>query len=162
MRILTSLLKASVVAAAVFALAWIRVSQLGSSLKAAVGIFIGYGILIVILSVIIGFPLAYVIERCRMMQAWWCTAVGTATGALLGGGFTYRPSGSPVEIENPFALTFSPWNRDAPGFTDYFPYSRGDLVGSLAFGALVGAVLGLAFWYFYSRGTRPVIPRSDP
>jgi fructose-specific phosphotransferase system IIC component len=50
-------------------------------------------------------------------------------------------------------VTFSPWNRDVPGFIDGIPSSHADFAGSLAFGAIVGGVLGLAFWYFYKKKT---------
>jgi hypothetical protein len=152
----TSMLKAAVAAAAVFALAWIRMPHLASSLTSAVRIFFGYGVLIVILSLMIGVPLAYVIERCRIGRWWSYMSIAALIGAVLAGTPAYRgASDDPVTVANPFALSFSPWNRDAPGFTGNIPISQADFVGSVAFGAGVGAVLGLAFWYFYLRGTRP-------
>jgi hypothetical protein len=162
MRMVTSLLKASVVAAAVFALAWIRIPRLPSGLGSIVRILIDYGILIIIFSFVIGFPLARILEKYRLIRWWSSTGVSATVGALLGGIFTYRSSLGPDKVENPFALTFSPWNRNAPGFTDNIPYSQADFVGSVAFGAIVGAVLGIAFWYFYSRGTRPTNGPAQP
>jgi hypothetical protein len=154
MRLSVSLLKASAVAAAVFAAAWIRVPHLASSLGIVVRIFIGYGILIAIFSLIIGLPLARLAERFRLLVWWSSTLLGATVGALLGGMFTYRPPLGPNEVENPFALTFSPSNRSSPGFTDNIPYSQADFVGSVALGAIVGGVLGISFWFFYSRSLR--------
>ena len=64
-------------------------------------------------------------------------------------------SGTIDGIPNPRSLSFSPWNRRFPGIIDNVPLSQADFVGSVAFGAIVGAALGLAFWYFYSRDSRP-------
>jgi hypothetical protein len=150
MQIGAPLLKASMVAALVFALAWVRVPVLSSNLTMLMRIFIGYGLLIVILSLAIGYPLVRVAERYRMTRWWFFTAVASATGALLAAIFTAFPS---KEIDNPFGFSFSPWNRDAPGFVGTWF----DVVGSVTFGAAVGATLGIAFWYFYSRGTRPKV-----
>jgi hypothetical protein len=152
MRIVAPLLKASMVAALVFTLAWVRAPALATTFSALTRIFIGYGLLIVILSLAIGFPLARVAERYRMISWWFSAAVASATGALLAAIFTEFPS---KEIDNPFGFSFSPWTRDAPGFvgTD-IKVSWADVVGSVTFGAAVGATLGIAFWYFYSRGTR--------
>jgi hypothetical protein len=150
MRMVTSLLKASVVAAAVFAVAWIRIPHLASGLGSIVRIFIGYGILIVILSLVIGFPLARLAEKFRLIRWWSSTTVAAVTGASLPAIFTQ------YESDNPFAVTFSPWTRNSPGFADNIPLSPIDFVGSVVFGAIVGAVLGLAFWYFYSRASRPL------
>ncbi len=164
MRILAPLLKASIVAALVFAVAWLRIPRFTSSLERVFGIFVVYGLLIAIVSLAIGFPVASILVRYRMVRRWSSTTVGAAVGALLAGTFTYRPSRSPAifpstsdtsqmnEVENPFALTFSPWNRDVPGFTEGAPFSQADFVGSVVFGAIVGGVLGFAFWYFYSHG----------
>jgi hypothetical protein len=155
MRIFTSLLKASLVAAAVFALAWIRMPGLASSLKTAIRIYIGYGVMIAIVSLLIGSPLALIADKYRLIRWWLSIAVGAATGALIGAMFIPRHSDDPVKVDNPFALSFSPWNRDAPGFINNTPLSQGDIVGTVVFGAIVGGTLGIAFWYFYSRGTRP-------
>jgi hypothetical protein len=149
MHIGGSLLKASVVAAAVFAVAWIRIPRLPSGLGSIVRIFIGYGVLIAIVSLVIGFPLARIAERYRLIRCWSSTLVGAIVGALLGAICTYRPPLGTDEVENPFAFTFSPWNRSAPGFVDNIPFSHADFVGSAVFGAIVGAVLGRAFCYFY-------------
>jgi hypothetical protein len=113
-------------------------------------------VLIVILSLTLGFLLASIAAKSGMVRWWSSTAVAAAVGALLGGFFTYRPapSNNRGEVANPFALTFSPWNRRAPGFTDDTSFSQVDFLGSVVFGAIVGGVLGIAFWYFYSRATR--------
>ncbi len=154
MKILTSLLKASMVAAAVFAIAWIRLSHFASSLGLAARLFVGYGILITIVSLVIGSPLTLVLKKFELIRRWVCAALGAITGALLGGTFTYRPDAdAPVEVQNPFALTFSPWNNDAPGFASPTHYHT-DFAGSVVLGACVGAALGFAFWYFYSRGQK--------
>jgi membrane associated rhomboid family serine protease len=150
MRIAISLLKGCMVAAVVFAVAWIRIPRLPSGLGSVVRIFIGYGILITIVSFVIGFPLARIAEKYRLIR-WWSSLGGAAViGVLLAAIFT------PYESDNPFAVTFSPWTRSNPGFADNVPLSPADFVGSVAFGAIVGAVLGIAFWYFYSRASRPV------
>jgi hypothetical protein len=154
MRIGIALLRASVIAAAVFALAWIRIPMQPSRLGSVVSIFIGYGIFITIFAFLIGFPLTLLLEKYRLIRWWSSTAVSATVGALLAGIVTYRPTLGPDEIENPMALTFSPWNRKSPGFIDNIPLSQTDFVGSVAFGAIVGAALGLAFWYFYSRASR--------
>ena len=154
MRIAASLLKASVVAAFVFAIAWIRIPVIASNLETVFRAFIGYGALIVILSLTIGFLLASIAAKSGMVRWWSSTAVAAAVGALLGGFFTYRPAPSNQgEVANPFALTFSPW-RKAPGFTDDTFFSQVDFLGSVVFGAIVGGVFGLAFWYFYSRNAQ--------
>ena len=152
MRTLIALLKASIVAALVFALAWIRLPLSAARLGSLLRIFIGYGLLIVILSLVIGFPLVRMLEKYRMGRWWSYTAIATTTGTLLAAAFTSHPVAG---IQNPFALTFSPWTRNSPGFTDSIPISSIDYVGSIAFGAIVGGALGLAFWYFHLRGTRP-------
>jgi hypothetical protein len=67
MRILGPLIKASVVAATVFAVAWIRIPRIAFSLETVIRLFVGFGILIIILSLVIGFPIAYVMEKYRMI-----------------------------------------------------------------------------------------------
>lgn len=57
-------------------------------------------------------------------------------------------------VDNPFALAFSPWTRDSPGFTAGDPIRWIDFVGSVAFGAVDGGALGISFWHFYSRAER--------
>jgi hypothetical protein len=152
MRMLTSLLKASAVAALVFALAWIRQPLAASTLVSTVRLFIGFGFVFAIMSLLIGLPFVLIIERCRV-GAWWSyTIVAAVTGALLAFGFGHRSTG---EVTNPHGgAVFSPWTRDSPGI-DSFPLSSNEYLGSIAFCALVGGTLGFAFWYFYSRGPRP-------
>jgi hypothetical protein len=152
MPMFTSFLKASAVAAFAFALAWIRQPLAASALGSTVGLFLGFGCLFVILSLLIGLPLALIIERCRIGRWWSYTLVAAATGALLAAGFGHRPIG---EVQNPHGgLVFSPWTRDRPGI-DSFPLSSTEYMASITFCAVVGSILGLSFWYFYSRGPRP-------
>ena len=62
LRILTSLLMASAVAAGVFALAWIRPPLSASTLISTVRLLVGFGFVFAILSLLIGLPLALFIE----------------------------------------------------------------------------------------------------
>lgn len=151
-RKVTSLLKASAVAALLFALAWIRQPIAASTLVSTVRLFIGFGCVFAILSLLIGLPFVVIIERCRI-GAWWSyTIVAAITGALLAFSFGHRPTG---DVTNPHGgAVFSPWTRDSPSI-DAFPVSSNEYLGSIAFCAIVGGALGLAFWYFYSRGSRP-------
>jgi hypothetical protein len=152
MRTLTALLKASGVAALVFALAWIRRPFSTSTLSSTVGLFIGFGFLFAMLSVVIGLPLVLFMEKCRIGRWWSYMLVAGATGALFAFGFGHH---HPGPMENPHGgLVFSPWTRDRPGI-DSFPASSSEYIGSIAFCAIVGSTLGLAFWYFYSRSLRP-------
>ena len=77
-------------------------------------------------------------------------AIGASIAALL-----VHISDDPVESSNPFSLVFSPWTRDEPGFVGLVPVTLADWFGSVAFGALVGGTLGLAYWYLRSRSARP-------
>jgi hypothetical protein len=150
-RIVTSLLEASAVAALVFALAWIRPPLALSTLVSTVRLFIVFGCVFAILSLLIGLPFVLIIQRCRIGAGWSYTIVAAATGALLAFGFGHRPTG---EVGNPHGgAVFSPWTRDSPGIDD-FPVSSNEYLGSIAFLAIVGGALGFAFWYFYSRGPR--------
>ncbi len=149
MRIVGSLLKSSVVAALVFAFAWVRLSSLGSSFSTALNAFFGFGVLIVMFALAVGFPLVLLVERRRLGGKRSYTAAAATVGALFGALFI------PDKTGNPFAVTFSPWTRDHPGFVGSIPVSWADYWGSITFLALVGASLGFAFWCFYSRGSRP-------
>jgi hypothetical protein len=60
--LLKSMLKASLVASAVFAIAWLRMPPTTMVLR----YFILYGILIAILSMIVGSPIVALIERLRI------------------------------------------------------------------------------------------------
>jgi len=152
MRTFTSLLKASGIAALVFALAWIRWPFTASTLSSTVRLFIGFGFLLAILSFVLGLPFILIMEKCRIGNWWSYTLVAGATGALLALGFGHH---NPGPVANPHGgFVFSPWTRDRPGI-DSFPVSSSEYIGSIAFCAIVGSVLGLAFWYFYSRSLRP-------
>jgi hypothetical protein len=90
MRMFTSLVKASAVAALVFALAWIRQPLPASTLVSTVRLFIGFGCVFAILSLLIGLPFVLIIEKCRI-GAWWSnTIVAAVTGALLALSFGHR------------------------------------------------------------------------
>ena len=121
---LKSMLKASLVSSAVFAVAWFRMPPSTMVLR----YFIFYGILIAILSVIVGLPIAALMERLRIGRWWSYLTFAASTGALLGAlsshptlGSCARPVGNGEQetcIENPFAITFSPWTRSQPGFAE--------------------------------------------
>jgi len=80
MRVLVPLLKASVIAALVFAISWIRFPRFALSLQIVGGVFIGFGIPIVIMGLMIGFPLAVVMSKSRILRWWSATSVGAALG----------------------------------------------------------------------------------
>jgi hypothetical protein len=161
--LIKALLKSSLLASLVFALAWVR-WPLSRSPVNLVGIFLGFGILITIFSTIIGIPLARLIERLKIGRWWSYLAFAAATGVLLGAilsshptlGSCARPVAGSGEqetcIENPMAITFSPWTRSQPGFAgENPPIQWSDYIGTIAFGAVIGGVLGISFWFFYSR-----------
>jgi hypothetical protein len=154
--LLKSMFKASLVASAVFAIAWFRVPPSTIVIR----YFIFYGILIVILSMLIGLPIAALIERLRIGRWWSYVALAAATGALLGalsshpmlGGCPRAIKGSSEQetcIENPFSLTFSPWTRSQPGFAENPSIQWSDYIGTIVFRTVVGGVLGISFWFFY-------------
>jgi hypothetical protein len=140
------------VAALLFAGAWLRSPVSLSGLEALFRIFIGYGIILALLSLIVGLPLVNLFERYKLGHCWTYIAVATATGALVAAAVTSHPTGG---IDNPFGLVFSPWTRDSPGFISRIPIRTVDYVGSIIFCAIVGGALGASFWRFYSRGARP-------
>jgi len=104
----------------------------------------------------IGFPLALVTSKRRMLRCWLITAVGAVVGASLGVLFSYGAwrGTRPGELENPFMFTFSPLHWRAPGFTDGIAYTDADLIVSVLLAAAVGAALGLSFWFFHSHNAR--------
>jgi hypothetical protein len=152
---LKSMFKASLVASAVFAIAWFRVPPTTMVIR----YFIFYGILIGVLSMLIGLPSAALIERLRIGQWWSYLTVAAVIGALLGAlsshptfGSCARPAPGSGEqetcIENPHSLTFSPWTRSQPGFAENPFIQWGDYFGTIGFGIVVGGALGLSFWFF--------------
>ena|SRR5579862_8368141 len=153
--LIKALLKSSLIASAVFALAWIR-WPLSRSPVNLIGIFLGYGILITMFSLIAGIPIVLLVVRLRAGRWWVYLLAAAAVGAVLGSVLSTHPSGGIDDIQNPHAITFSPWTRNAPGFVDDTPLSSKDLVGSIVFGAIVGGALGISFWYFYSRSRKRV------
>jgi hypothetical protein len=167
--LLKSMFKASLVASAVFAIAWFRLPPTTMVLR----YFIFYGILIVILSMIVGLPIAALIERLRIGRWWSYLTFAAATGALLGALSLHptlescaRPVAGSGEqetcIENPFGVTFSPWTRSQPGFAENPRIRWSDYIGTIAFGAVVGGVLGICFWFFYRSRKRSGIYANDP
>jgi len=168
--LLKSMFKASLVASAVFAIAWFRVPPTTMVLR----YFIFYGILIAILSMIVGLPIAALIERLKMGRWWSYLTFAAATGALLGALSSHptlescaRPvagSGQETCIKNPLAITitFSPWTRSQPGFAGNPSIQWSDYIGTIAFGAVVGGVLGISFWFFYRYRARSGIDANDP
>jgi hypothetical protein len=165
-----SMFKASLVASAVFAIAWFRMPPTTMVLR----YFIFYGILIVILSMLIGLPTTSLIERLRIGRWWSYLTFAAATGALVGALSSHptlrscvRPIAGIGEqetcIENPMAITFSPWTRSQPGFAgDNPPVHWSDYIGTIAFGAIVGGVLGVSFWFFYRWRARSRIDANAP
>jgi hypothetical protein len=95
------------------------------------GVFIGFGIPIVIMGLMIGFPLAVVMSKSRILRWWSTTSVGAVVGALLGFMFSYGAwrGPEPGGVENPFMFTFSPLHWHAPGFTDGITFALADLIG---------------------------------
>lgn len=152
MRIL-SLLKASLIAALVFALAWVRMPLSLIHLGFIARIFLGYGLLILLLSLLIGAPVVLIIDKLRIGRWWSYTGIAATTGAVLPA--ILVPYRQTEDVFNPFSLVFSPWTRNGPGFVESIPASPLDYVGSIAFGAIVGGTLGITFWYFYSRSAHP-------
>jgi hypothetical protein len=144
-----------VVGSAAFALPWLRLSHLASSGVTVLRAFLGYGVLILFLSMIVGFPFVRIAERLGMVRLWFFALVGIVLGASLGGVLTVGEIATPGEVPNPFAITFSPFTRNSPGFVDNVPFSATDFAGSVGLGAIVGAALGGSFWFFYSRSSRP-------
>jgi hypothetical protein len=151
-----ALLKSSLVAGAVFAMTWFRAPHL----VMIFGYFLFYGIMITIFAFLLGLPLAHLIQRLKIGRWWSYLAIAAAAGALLGAILSSHPTCAPptskaIEqescIENPFSITFSPWTRSAPGIIDSRPIQWADYFGTIAFGAVIGGVLGIAFWFFYSR-----------
>jgi hypothetical protein len=158
--------KASLVASAVFAIAWFRVPPTTMVLR----YFVFYGLLIAILSMIVGLPIAALIERLRIGRWWSYLTFAAVTGALLGALSSHpkncaRPvaGGGAQEtcIENPFAITFSPWTRSRPGFAENPSIQWSDYVGTIAFGGIIGGFLGMAYWVFSRRRTQPGIDANN-
>ncbi|HEY2533967.1 MAG TPA: hypothetical protein VGJ20_39605 [Xanthobacteraceae bacterium] len=153
------LLKSSVVASGVFAAAWFRAPHL----VMLIGYFLFYGILITLFAFVLGLPLALLIETLKIGRWWSYLAIAAAEGALLGAILSShprldscaRPTATAGEqetcVENPHAITFSPWTRSTPGIIDSRPIQWTDYFGTIAFGAVIGGVLGASFWFFYSR-----------
>jgi hypothetical protein len=141
-----ALFKSSLIASVVFAAAWFR----GPSTAASIIVyFLFYGVLITFFSMVLGLPLARLIERLKVGRWWSYLAFATVTGALLG---AILGSGEQeTSIENPFAITFSPWTRSQPGFAENPAIQWSDYRGTIAFDAVIGDVLGISFWFFYSR-----------
>ena len=154
-RTAKSIWKASFVGALAFALPWLRPSHLASSGATVLRVFLGYGVLILLLSMTVGFPFIFLAERLRIVRCWFFTLIGIVLGASLGGILTVGGILTSDEVPNPFTITFSPFTRNSPGFVDNVPLSAANFVGSAGLGALVGAALGASFWFFYSRSSRP-------
>jgi len=158
-----ALLKSSLIASAVFAAAWFRVPP---TVEMFTRNLISYGVLITIFSLVLGLPLAWLIERLKIGRWWSYLVFAAATGALLGAILSSHPtvesSAAPtrgsgeqeMSVENPHAITFSPWTRSQPGFAENPPIQWRDYRGTIAFGAVIGGVLGISFWFIYRYRTR--------
>jgi hypothetical protein len=156
------LLKASLIASVIFASAWFRAPPV-----MIIRYFISYGILIAIFSLVLGLPLALFMERMKIGRWWSYLTFAAATGALLGAILSshptlancYEPTAGSNEqercVENPVAITFSPWTRSQPGFAENPSIQWSDYRGTIAFGAVIGGVLGISFWYFSSYSKKP-------
>jgi hypothetical protein len=156
MRMFLSLVAAWLVASLAFAFAWLRFADLESSWYFVRRALNDFGILIGILLLVVGLPIAFVLSRRQLVRWWSASGLGAAFGAMLGFLTTRGGSG------NPFGLSFSPWTRNRPGFIGEFdvPWSAADTWGSVAFGVIVGGLLGLTFWYVYMRLLAPDTSRS--
>jgi hypothetical protein len=84
-----AMLKSSLVASAVFAAAWFRVPPTTAMI---VRNFVSYGALITIFAMVLGLPLARLIERLKIGRWWSYFAFAAATGALLGAILSSHPS----------------------------------------------------------------------
>jgi hypothetical protein len=151
MRMFLALIAAWIVASLAFALGWVRISDWDSSSYVVRHVLVEYGIVIGFIVFAAGLPLAWAASRMQLVRWWSATGLAAAVGALLGGVST--ASGR----DNPFGLSFSPWNRNRPGFISEFeaPWSAADNWGSVVFGAIIGALIGATFWFFYVRVLRP-------
>lgn len=154
MRICASLLKASVVAGLAFTVAWIRPPLDASLLARLFYIFILTNCVLATLSLLVGLPLVALVERLRIGSRWLYMLIAAVTGALVAAGMGHR---GPIEggVENRHGgAVFSPFDGGGPRI-DHYPASQFEYLSSIAFCAMVGAVLGIAFWRFYSRRPRP-------
>jgi hypothetical protein len=123
--------------------------------------FLFYGTLIAGFSMVLGLPLARLIERLKIGRWWSYLAFAAMTGALLGSILSSHPSvciepyakngEQETCVDNPHAITFSPWTRSQPPFAENPSIQWSDYGGTIAFGAVIGGVLGISFWFFYSR-----------
>jgi hypothetical protein len=152
------MLKSSLIASAVFAIAWFRVPPTVEMISRN---FVTYGVLITIFAMVLGLLLARLIERLKIGRWWSYLAFAAVTGSILGAILSSHPR-TCVEpfardgeqetcVENPHAITFSPWTRSQPGFAENPPIQWNDYRGTIAFGAVIGGALGISFWFFYSR-----------
>jgi hypothetical protein len=164
-----ALFKSLLIASAVFAAAWFPIAP-----TEIIRNFIIYGILITIFSLVLGLPLTWLIERLKIGRWWSYLAFAAATGALLGAILSSHPilescahpvAGSNEQdtcVENPHAITFSPWTRSQPGFAENPPIQWSDYRGTIAFGAVIGGVLGISFWFFYRYRARSGTNKDGP
>jgi hypothetical protein len=167
-----ALLKSSLIASAVFAAAWFR----GSSTAAMiVRYFLLYGVLITISSMVVGLPLARLIERLKIGRWWSYLASAAATGALLGTILSSHPTiesrAAPTpgigeqetSVENPFAITFSPWTRSQPGFAGLNPPIQwSDYKGTIASAPLSVVFLGAPFGFSIDTERGQGLTRLSP
>jgi len=147
-----SLLKASVVGAVLFTLAWFRFPESVSRPAPILGTFGIFGGFLIVLTLVLGFPLVSIVEKYRVGYWWLYATLGAGIGGLIGAAFSSHPI---PEYPDPFAISLSPWMRDSPGLIRSPPITWADYTGSIEFCAIVGAALGASFWYFYSRSARP-------
>ena len=157
MRTFVSLVTAAIVGSIAFALPWLRFERLGSSAETALHLFLGYGIVILFLTITVGALLVAMAKALKIFHWWVCTGAGLLLGCMLGGVLTVRGIQPSDPVANPFgltALTFSPLSRDSPGFAGAIPLSPADFVGSVALGAFVGGSIGASFYFFYAWRSR--------
>lgn len=159
-----SMLKASVVAALVFAVTWIKFPLSAPNFMLIFRTFVGFGFLITLFAMVLGLPLAHLLEKLRIGRWWSYLIVAAVVSALLIAFFAARPfvphveASGEMEIENPRGvhLMLTPWARSSPVVIGYAspPVTMRDYYGSIIFGGIVGGVLGLSYWYFRSRPRR--------
>jgi hypothetical protein len=153
-QLVKALFKSSLIAGTVFAAVWFRIPP-----SEIIRNFILYGILITIISLVLGLPLAWLIERLKIGRWWSHLAFAAATGALLGGILSSHPT---VESRASYprkrrtgnerrkSLRYNLFAMDeiATGIRWRDPPIQwSDFGGTIAFGAVIGGVLGFPFGF---------------
>jgi hypothetical protein len=99
-----------------------------------------------------GFPVAYLAARYKVVSWWLATIAGAAIGAAVAASMTWP------HVNDQFSFNFSPWAFRPPADFGYglsMADRWNDMRGSAIAGAIVGATLGMAFGFFFKRRMRP-------